>query len=702
MNNLREVFLDEAQDLLEDLEEAFLELDDDRQNKDIVGRIFRAVHTIKGSGSMCGFNNLADFVHEFETMFDLVRKGQVAVTGDLVEIGLQSHKLMSEIIDNDDHISPTLRDANNKLLERLLTHAPEDLNALPESLTEEVEEDDRAARFYRINFVPHEDIFMYGANPLSLLKSLAMLGDCSFIGYTESIPPLDEIDPATCYLSWDIIIETTELESAIIENFEFVKNESDLHISLIDGDSEYDEDYKRIGEILVDRGDLSKEEVEAIFAGKPLAGELIAQSGLLPQASIDAAIVEQERVRKTQTERKQKSASDNIRVSSSRIDAQMDLVGELVITLASLHDVTAESTNSKLNAIVEKLDSLVTGIRDNVLGIRMLTIGTTFSKFKRLVRDLSAEQNKQIELVTEGADTELDKTVIDQLNDPLVHLIRNSLDHGIELPEDRAEANKPEKGTIRLAAKHAQGHVLIEINDDGKGIDPDVVWAKAVENKITDANNRPSDEEVLQYIFEPGFSTAKEITNISGRGVGMDVVKRSIEALRGSILLSSELGVGTTFTLQLPLTLAIIDGLLVKVGSESLVIPLAMIVECVETKKESLSSSKGGQMIRVRDSLIPCIPLQNWVGNQPDLSEEVQIIIVSIDDQQYGLIVNDVVGQQQIVIKSLGNVYKTIEGVSGATILGDGSVALILDVPQLISLFNVGKGEIDVAEELGE
>ncbi|WP_019026929.1 chemotaxis protein CheA [Colwellia piezophila] len=693
--NMQTIFIEEATDLLEELEEAFLELENDTKNMDIINRIFRAMHTIKGSGSMCGFTNLSKFTHEFETAFDRVRNGEIIVTKELIEIGLDSHSFIEKVIKSLDHINPTLREESKEILQMLHKYSPQKEEDIPQGINIDLSTPDEDVALdwahYRIRFIPDKNVLTMAMNPLALIDCLMDLGEVRSVAYVNEIPDLDEIDETACYLSWEIIISTQQGKDDIIEIFEFIEDDCELKVDVINQESDFENDYKRLGDILIERGDLTEEQLAALFEEKPLAGELIKESGLVPQEKIDSALLEQEVVRSERDQKKQAVASDNIRVSSARLDMQMDLIGELVISLASLNQLALEQNDSKLNAISEELDSLVTNIRDNVLGIRMLPIGSTFSKFRRLVRDLSSEQGKKIEMLTFGADTELDKMVIDQLSDPLVHLIRNSLDHGIELPAVRQASGKDESGTITLTAKHAHGHVLIEIKDDGKGIDPEIIWNKALEKNFAKAGEKPSDREILQYIFEPGFSTADTVSNISGRGVGMDVVKRSIESLRGSILMESILGKGTTITLQLPLTLAIIEGLLVSVGSESLVIPLSMVVECVETKKSKLQSSKRGQLIRVRDTLIPCLPLQNWVGEQSTMPEDIQVIIVNIDDERYGLIINDVIGQQQIVIKSLGDIYKTIAGVSGATILGDGSVALILDLPQIVQLFEVAE-----------
>ena len=537
MSQLQDIFIEESAELLPELEEAFLELESNPDDMELVARIFRAMHTIKGSGSMCDFPNIASFTHELETAFDRVRKGEITVTKKLIEIGLDSHGYIVSMIEAADQLTPVLREQGKDILARLRVYSPVDDESEAATVLDQADDKTVSVELtnYRIRFVPERELFTYGINPLRIFKTLSELGDVHTVAYTDDIPALDEMDETGCYMSWEIIVSTQQPREVIDELFSLVEEDSDVRIDVIDHESDFNEDYKRLGDILVERGDLTQEQVAGFFEQRALLGEMIAESGLVSQEKINSALLEQEVVREGREQRKQVAVNDNVRVSSARLDAQMDLVGELVIALASLNQLAAEKAEPKLTAISEELDQLVTNIRDNVLGIRMLPIGSTFSKFRRLVRDLSNEQGKKIELVTYGADTELDKTVIDQLGDPLVHLIRNSLDHGIELPKDRLANGKPEGGEITLTARHAQGHVIIEIKDNGKGINADVVWQKVLEKGLATADERPSEKEILQYIFAPGFSTAAEITSISGRGVGMDVVKRSIESLRGNI-----------------------------------------------------------------------------------------------------------------------------------------------------------------------
>ncbi len=693
MSNFQNMFREEAADLLVELEESFLELEQDLSDIEIIDRVFRAMHTIKGSGSMFGFINASNFTHELETVFDKVRKGEVVVTSELIQIGLNSQRYISELIEEDDELSPTLRATGKQILERLRAYSPHEKRAeLPQEMNKTIQHsvvNETQNSLMRIRFSPHTDSLIYGMNPLLSLEELNELGECSAIAYTDKIPSLEDIKPDACYVSWEILLNTQSTKEEVMEVFSFIEDDIDLDIDIIDQDDETDEnDYKKLGDILVERGDVTKEQINELIEDKKLIGEKINEAGLLSSEKIESAIIEQKAVKEQRKARKKNIVNDSIRVSSLKLDHQMNLIGELVIGLARLNQLAEKNKDSELNSIADELDQLITEVRDNVLSIRMLPLGSTFSKFRRLVRDLAQEQHKDIELITVGGDTELDKTVIEQLSDPLVHLIRNSLDHGIEPPDERIKNGKAGKGKITLLAKQAQGQVIIEIKDDGRGIDPKIIRNKAIEKNIISADEKLTDKEIFAQIFAPGFSTAETITSISGRGVGMDVVKRSIDSLRGKIDVDSVVGQGSIITLKLPLTLAIIEGLVVDVGSETLVIPLTMVEECIETQHTALRSSSSGYLVRVRDSLIPCLSLANWLGNNCPIPDLVQIIIVNIDGEKYGLIVDDVIGQQQIVIKSLGSIYQSIEGISGATILGDGSVAIILDLQQIVQLLN--------------
>jgi two-component system chemotaxis sensor kinase CheA len=505
---------------------------------------------------------------------------------------------------------------------------------------------------------------------------------------TESIPCLNDIDPHTCYTYWDIILITSRDLNAIEDVFIFVKDTSYLKISVIDREGQIDceADYKKIGEILLERGDLATEELDKVLDSQKKVGEMLVETGIVSQEKVASALVEQQHVREMRKQRKSAHGVASIQVATDKLDSLVNLVGELVTIQARLSQTALSTQHVELSAIAEEVERLTASLRDTTMNIRMLPIGTTFSKFKRLVRDLSLELGKEIELDTDGAETELDKTVIERLSDPLVHIIRNSIDHGIEDPDSRAAAGKARCGTIKLSAVHSGAHVLIRVEDDGAGLDADAIRMGAVDKGLVQKDADLSEDKLWEFILEPGFSTAKVVTSVSGRGVGMDVVKRAIDALHGSIYISSTKGKGTSITLKLPLTLAIIDGFLTRIGEDHFIFPMSMVEECVELTRDSSQTTTGRHLANVRGHLVPYIRLREHFLAASESPDFEQIVITNVDNRRIGMVVDTVVGEQQTVIKSLGAFYQNVDGISGATILGNGTVALILDVPKLVRL----------------
>ncbi|MDP2105912.1 MAG: chemotaxis protein CheA, partial [Desulfobulbaceae bacterium] len=541
---------------------------------------------------------------------------------------------------------------------------------------------------YRIRFKPHQDLFRSGTNPVLLLNELRELGTCSIIARTDHVPQLEDLDPEGCFLCWDIILTSDQGIDPIRDIFIFVEDLCELTIAVIDSGASFDDigTPKKIGEILVERGDVSEEVMGKMLQAQKRIGEVLVMTKVISKDSLDAALVEQQHVKDVRAKTQQDTTTSSIRVDAIRLDGLVNLVGELVTVQARLSQRAEEGMDPELHAIAEEVERLTGELRDNTMGIRMMPIGTIFSKFKRLVRDLSRELGKEVVMTTEGEDTELDKTVIEKLNDPFVHLIRNSIDHGIEMPATRVAAGKTSQGTVHLSAIHSGDSVIIEIIDDGAGLDREALRRKAIEKGLISEQsaNTLTDQEIDQIIFMPGFSTAKTVTNVSGRGVGMDVVKRGIESLRGSIQLSSEPGLGSVVRIRLPLTLAIIESLLVKIGEESFVLPLGVVEECIELSRDSAQKSHGRNMVNVRGHLVPYIPLRESFSIGGELPEIEQIVITNVNNTKVGFVVDNVIGQHQTVIKTLGPLHRDVRGISGATILGDGSVALILDVPQLV------------------
>lgn len=435
---------------------------------------------------------------------------------------------------------------------------------------------------------------------------------------------------------------------------------------------------------MIESGELTEMDIqEALKKQKPL-GQILAEDGKIAPDKIEQAVKKQTKVKEQEASRRRQDALSSIRVAADKLDYLVDLVGELVIVQAQITQVVSERSDPAMTVLAEELERLSDELRDSTLGIRMLPIGTSFSKFRRLVRDLAGDLGKEIGLSTSGEDTELDKTVIERLGDPLVHLLRNSIDHGIEQPAEREANGKPRQGMILLAAEHSGGEVLIRITDDGRGMSAEAIRAKAIERGLISKDSDKTDKELLKLIFEPGFSTAQEVTNVSGRGVGMDVVKRAIDSLRGTIDIDSSPGKGTTITIRLPLTLAIIDGLQVQVEDGFYVIPLSLVEECVELARSEVEEDTNQRILHLRGEIVPYIHLRDWFGIEGENPPIEQIVITGVEGSRVGIVVDTVIGEHQTVIKSLSRVYKDVEGLSGATIKGDGSIALILDVPSLV------------------
>ncbi len=702
-SNFAEVFLQEAEELLADIEECILNIESDPEDHDAINRLFRAMHTIKGSGSMFGFDDIADFTHHVETALDLVREGKMKISKTFIDLILMSRDQISAMLDQSQGGPSVSHVENLKIIEKFHELMPRSARSSSKNADEKKKRDEApppSKQVYRVRFGGDSEMFSRGMDPALLIDELRGLGECEVIPNTDSIPSLDEIDPEKCYLSWDIVLTTEKGEDEIHDVFIFVEDDCEIDIRRIS--EEEAEDVPRLGEILVERGDAQPEDIEQALNSQKRLGDLLSQEKGVSKQKIQSALQEQKALQAFN----KAAARETVRVPADKLDNLINLVGELVITQAQLSRVATKIDSLELDSPVEEVDRLTGELRDIVLNIRMMPIGGTFSRFRRLVRDLSSELNKKIDLVTLGGETEMDKTVIDRLGDPLVHLIRNSLDHGIESAEKRREAEKPEKGTIRLSATHRGANVVISIEDDGQGLNADSIRAKAIEKGLIAATDDLSEKEIFNLIMQPGFSTAESVTSISGRGVGMDVVKREIESLRGSIEIDSQLGKGTRIDLYLPLTLAIIDGLLVEIGAGKYVIPINAIVECLEMTDETVALDRGRNLIQVRGELLPFVRLREtfWIeGVVPEIEEAV---IVNHGDNRVGLVVDRVIGDYQTVIKSLGRIYQDVEGLSGATIMGDGNVALIVDVLGLVRMANMDEkhsiGKIRKSKEKAE
>jgi two-component system chemotaxis sensor kinase CheA len=677
-----ETFRQEARELLEQLELGLLDLEQNPANDDLINSTFRALHTIKGSGAMFGFTAVATFVHEFETAFDQVRKGHTPATAELIAVALDAKDHIHKLIEQPD--AP--QSGGEAILEALRV-VIDGVDAAPELTAPASEAMPVAARAteplaagatarWRIRFRLPGDALVYGTNPLLLLEEIKAIGPCTILALTDTIPPLDVIDPEVPYLGWQIDLTADDPRAAIDDVFLFLKDGMELSV-----------------EPLAEAG---ADFVAAPPMPMPVAAPapVVAEPEPLPVAAVTAPAkpAKAPKPRAAEKEAAAGTASSSMRVDAERLDELMDRVGELVIAQARLTQIANMSSDGNLKTIAEELERLSSGLRDTTMGIRMVPIGTLFSRFRRLVHDLSRDLGKEIEFITTGEDTELDKTMIERLADPLVHLIRNSVDHGLESADKRIAAGKSAKGTVRLSAVYAGAEVAISVSDDGAGLNAERIRAKAEEAGLLAPDAKIADQELWQMIFAPGFSTAKEVTSLSGRGVGMDVVKRTIDGLRGSIDVATTPGNGSTMTLRLPLTLAIIDGMLVRVGNGRYTIPLAAVEECVELPEGIEANARGRNFLDIRGSLVPFLRLREVFGTTAPAEPHQKVVIVSSGEGRVGLVVDQIIGNNQTVIKQLSKLHSSIKSFSGATILGDGTVALILDTTHLVQF---GQGYVD-------
>ncbi|PXA88684.1 chemotaxis protein CheA [Nostoc sp. 3335mG] len=634
----------EAGEVLDQVEQGLLDLGHRLDDADLVNAVFRGLHTLKGSGAMFGFDALAGFTHHCETAFDRVRKGQVPATAGLVSVILSAQDHMRALVDGD---APQAE--GDAILARLQQAIEEASGATPAVAQAP------ARAGWQIAFRLPADSMANGTNPLMLLDELRELGDCTIVAMTDAIPPLSELVPTECHVGWNVTLLGDVKRDDIEDVFIFVMDDMELTIEPIAGDAS----------------------VEAEAADVPAVEDVAAAA---PAASATAAGTDSPATRSTA------KAEESVRVPAGRLDALMDRVGELVIAQSRLSQCANRGNDLVLRSVSEEIERLAGELRDTMMVLRMVPVGSLFSRFRRLIHDLARDTGKTIEFETAGEATEVDKTVIERLFDPMVHLIRNSCDHGLETPDDRLAAGKPAAGSVKLGAHQAGGEVVITIRDDGRGINRARVRAKAEANGLIQPDQVLSDHDLLQMIFAPGFSTAATVTNLSGRGVGMDVVKRTIEGLRGSIDVQSTEGEGSLIALRIPLTLAIIDGLLVRVGSGRYVIPLTAVEECIELSLEDDMRHRGRSLITLREKLVPFLRLREVFATDTRPDPFQKIVVVSTPQGRVGLVVDQIIGNHQTVIKPMSALHRDAATFAGATILGDGEVALILDIAQLIAL----------------
>jgi two-component system, chemotaxis family, sensor kinase CheA len=721
-----DTFITESSELLRDMESVLLRCENGESDAESINELFRAAHTIKGSAGLFGLDPIVAFTHVVESVLDRVREDSTPVTAPLAAILLECRdhirQLVDAVVEGEQSEVPALSEAGAAILEKLTTIAgvgtakkaaatapPTSVPATTRSRASGEAQHAGESKGLRVDSDTwhlsvrfDRAVLKHGMDPLAFIRYLTTF--CTFTGLQiveDSLPARDEFDAEACYIGFEIGLRTDATKSQIEAAFEFVRDDCQLRIlpprSLV---SDYvalirdlPEAEGHLGELLVQCGTLTAQELDDCLQAQaerkqaegeaPPIGEMLVERKLVQPAVLAAAVQTQVEARASKESKALEGRS--IRVDGDKLDRLIDLIGELIIAGAATGSQARAAGLSHLNESALHLARIVEEVRDQALKLRIVQIGPTFARFQRVVRDVARESGKEIVLETNGTDTELDKTLVERIADPLTHLVRNAIDHGIELPEVRKDAGKPPCGVVRLNAYHDAGAVVIEITDDGGGLKRDLIRQKAIERGLIQENQALSDSEVYALIFEPGFSTADQVTNLSGRGVGMDVVKSNVSALRGTVEIDSQAGKGTQVRLRLPLTLAIIDGFQVGVGRSSFVIPLDLVEECVELNSGGADGTAESALnFNLHGSVLPLIRLRTLfeIAGKPERRES--IVVVHHAGKRVGIIVDELLGELQAVIKPLSRLFKQLQGIGGSTILGSGKVALILDVPGLV------------------
>ncbi|MFT3931948.1 MAG: chemotaxis protein CheA [Spongiibacteraceae bacterium] len=707
-----QTFLVESRELLENMESSLLQTEHQAADGETINAIFRAAHTIKGSAGLFGLDEIVKFTHVVESVLDKVRNNELQLDSDLASLFLESCDQISALVDSvengSDSITPEIAAKGSDLIDRLnvylgvapaaaiATPAAQPAAAVAEQPQGAVAETDN----WHISLRFGVDVLRNGMDPLAFMRYLQTLGTIvSVTTLSDALPAFAEMDPESSYLGFEISFNSDADKATIEGVFEFVREDARIRIlpprsriaEYVDFIREMAEEEQRLGEILIASGTLTQQELdEGLKAQAAIAnevslplGSILVENGAVQPAVVEAAAEKQQQIKDAKTK-----VPRLIRIDADKLDTLINLIGELVIAGAGINVLAQRSGSAELIESGENIGKFIEEVRDSALSLRMVQIGETFTKFQRVVRDVSKELKKDITLIINGAETELDKTVVEKIGDPLMHLVRNSMDHGIEPAEVRQQRGKPVQGTIQLNAFHESGSIVIQVSDDGGGLNKDRILAKGIEKGIVSAGQVLSDQEIFKLIFAAGFSTAEQVTNISGRGVGMDVVRQNIEALRGTINIDSEQGVGTTMSIRLPLTLAIIDGFLVQVGKSAFVIPLDLVVECIELSESARSNEEVRNYINLRGEVLPYVRLRDLfdIGAESAAGEVVRenIVVVQYANTRVGIVVDRLLGEFQTVIKPLGKIFSHIRGIGGSTILGSGEVALIIDVAGLI------------------
>jgi two-component system chemotaxis sensor kinase CheA len=671
LSQFRQTFLQESAEHVAAMEAGLLELRSTPDDVELLNSIFRSAHSIKGGAGSFGMTNLVHFTHSLENLLDRMRSLELQATDEVIDVLLRSVDVLRGLLDSDaDAAMPVAALELSERIEALIPHgvSPDDVISLDSQTQKSTPqlEAERKVNLYKVEFLPDREMFASGTNPITLLRNLAALGTVSCCTlHVEELPALADLDPSQCYLKWTVELASVCPEEELREVFEFVEH---------------------LAEIRIHSADVTVQPATSVEAAEQ--PQKIASNPTVARGSAPLN-------RKIATKKPVTNGdSSSIRVAIDKVDRLIDLVGELVIA----HVMTAQMVEDfepsclpKLREAVASMERNTRELHERVMAVRMLPVGTLFQRYTRTVYDIAQATGKQIRLEMDGEETEIDKSMLELLGDPLTHLVRNAADHGVESPERREAAGKPVEGTIALRAFHRSGRIVIEISDDGAGIDVARVRSKAIERGLIGPDTPMSDDQLRMLIFEPGFSTREEISDLSGRGVGMDVVKRNVQQLNGSVSLISEKGQGSTVTIELPLTLAILEGLLVRVGDRTLVLPLLAVIETVPLRDEQIVRvAEQGEVVVIRNESVPLLRLSKFLGLLPEsasteaavdaISNRRLAVIVEVGNRKVGLVVDELLGQQQVVVKSLERHLRKVDGLMGATILGDGCVAPIVDV----------------------
>ncbi|MBI6768321.1 chemotaxis protein CheA [Pseudomonas syringae] len=680
LDQAQQTFIVEARELLQAMEESLLQLESEPGDQDAIGAVFRAAHTIKGSAGLFGLTPIVSFTHIVEDVLDRLREGSVSVNAELIAVLLKSGDHMLELIDvvasRGQQMQQPALEREAALRQALqVFQAPASAGAADSASASVVSDDEPSAEvLWHISLRFGVDVFRNGMDPLSFLRYLNTLGQMVQVTtVTDSIPAVEAWDPESCHLGFEIDFRSAAGHAAINEVFDFVREDCAVEITPV---NETPDHVEPTGTELV-----SQPEHSPMVASGELLGDQRAVPRTPATATATATAVERP---SSGSEQKNKDGR-YVRVNADKLDELINLVGELVIASAGASLLAKSCDNDPLQEASSTVSGLVEQILDGALHLRMIPIGDTFNRFRRVVRDVSQELGKDIDLIINGAETELDKTVVEKIGDPLMHLLRNSMDHGIESAEARRAAGKPAKGHLSLNAYHDSGSIVIEIADDGAGLNRERILDKAQQRGLVAAGASLTDQEIYNLIFEPGFSTAEAVTNLSGRGVGMDVVKRNITLLRGTVDLDSQPGQGTIVRIRLPLTLAIINGFLVGIDQSTYVIPLDMVQECIELDEHNRQLTRDSGYLDLRGEVLPLVYLRDHFNHEGPAARRQNVVVVRYAEHKAGLVVDDLLGEFQTVIKPLGKLFGALRGISGSTILGSGAVALILDIPALLN-----------------